>query len=707
MIDFNFFLLYTDSYMELSYLLKTRRFWTVLVQGLSVSIFLALLLTTGPQPALALGGLILSAASLFGQFIPSKQKNQDASFSKIDDFNLSDIHSRMLETEHHNQKFNAQLGRTIYGVSQISMESLQVQKLVEMMSQQTNQGAAAIEEINATIASINRQVQHQKTLVDRVDSSITEMTASVDRVHHVAQTESKSVLELLQKSNEGNTQVAATQRFMAEVAKSVESITEQIQMIHDIAAQTNLLAMNAAIEAAHAGEKGKGFAVVANEVRKLAENSESSAKTIALSLSDLLGKMHQAQSATRATSQAFNDIAQGVQAVSMAFGEITESMKVLNSHSKDTATSVNHLAQLSSELSIGAAETETASQEVTQNLLRVNEQVQNASRQIAKVITSILNLNAVFADLTSNTIQTNQQTSSMLKSVSEHAEDRQSQSAPAIQRLKISTLILQHLNWLVRARSYLMGNQVIDTKVLRDNHACDLGKWMDSEARSIITDPEVFERLDIVHRNLHLTLAELLDKGKTHPEEVEDYFKKLISLSSNIVDMLSVYLKDDSIRWIPELQTNIPTVDRHHKSLFHLIDRLYQNMKSGTSDEVIAQTLDALIDYTDYHFKAEEAAFEEFKYPDCSKHKVQHDALVSRAKQLRRELDQGHKLLTSEVTDFLKGWINGHIKTCDMLYKAFFEGHNIDVEEFLNRREKFFNERQKRRERQLVGAGGP
>ncbi len=629
------------------------------------------------------------------------QQNQISSATP--DFLLTDLPARVLETEYLNQQFNSQLGQTIYTVSQISSESVQIRKLVESMSQQVNQGAAALEEINATISSMNRQVQQQKSLVDKVSISTNEMTSLVDRVNQVAQAQSRSVLDLLQRSNEGNTQVMNTQRFMSEVARSVETIAEQIQIIHDIAAQTNLLAMNAAIEAAHAGEKGKGFAVVATEVRKLAENTESNARTIAVSLSDLLEKMKQAQTATKSTSQAFNDIAQGVHSVSEAFGEITESMRTLNDQSKVTQESVGHLARLSTEVSIGTAETEVASQEVTQTLLRANQQVQETDRQIFGVMTSILSLNTVFADMTSITIQSNKQTSQLLQNISSLSIGDSNQTNPALIRLNLSVLILQHLNWLVRARSYLMGNQVIDLKVLRDNHACDLGKWLDTEARAIITDPEAYERLYSVHRDLHQTLAELLDRGKSHPEIVEEYFKKLIRQSSIIVNILTSYQKDDSIRWTPDVQTNIQTVDRHHQSLFHLIDRLYQNMKSDTPDAVIAQTLDDMIQYTDYHFKAEEAAFEEFKYPDFSKHKVQHDAFVRKAKQLREELNRGHKLLAGEVSDFLKAWINTHIKSCDMLYKTFFEGRNIDVEEFLKRREKFFTERQKKRERESVG----
>lgn len=674
----------------------------------TVIVFLVALALTSLLPLWVAAVATALVATTTALYLAQRRWNQptiaqDGGF--VPNFSLTDLPAKILELEYNNQMFNSQLGQTIYTVSQISSETVQVQDSVASMSQQVSQGAAAMEEINATIASINNQIQHQKRLVDETATAIREMTGSVNRVTEVADTESKAVLSLLKRSNEGNTLVASTRKLMGEVAKSVETIAEQIQVIHDIAAQTNLLAMNAAIEAAHAGDRGKGFAVVATEVRKLAETSEANAKNIAVSLNDLLTKMQQAQTSSNETSSAFDDIAGSVQHVSEAFGEITSSMKSLNELAIRTLGSVNSLANLSAEISIGAAETKVATESVTQNLLQANSTVQDTAQRMLNVSKSTLSLNNTFADMTSITIQSNNQTRSLLEMTRALSAADAAQADPALLRLRLSVLILQHLNWLVRARAYLMGrSDVIDLKVLRDNHACDLGKWLDTDGKSVIKEPEVYDRLFNVHRELHQVLAELIDKGRSRPEQVEEYFKKLVSLSSTIVNILSSYQKDDSIRWTPDLSTKIPIIDRHHKSLFHLIDRLYQNMKSDTTSEVLAQVLDDMIDYTDYHFKAEEAAFEEFKYPDCEKHKVQHAALVRKAKELREELNQGRKLLASEVTDFLKSWINNHIRSCDMLYTTFFNGNDFNVEEFLQRREKFLAERKSRRAPETVGA---
>jgi len=657
---------------------------------------IALILPNPISWSLILVLFIVGTVSLVINLIPSpkKQSLNLKNSSVVPNFNIIDIPSNILDTENSLHYFNSQLGQTIYTVTNLNADSTQIQNNVQDMSFQVNQSASALEEINATISSINNQIQRQKGLVDQVTAGIKEMSGSISHVNQVSEKESKMVLELLKRTNDGSNQVSTTRRFMNDVAKSVEAVAEQIQVIHDIAAQTNLLAMNAAIEAAHAGDKGKGFAVVATEVRKLSENTESNAKIIAITLSELLKKMQNAQLATSETIQAFTDISGGVQSVSEAFGIITESMKSLNNISSQTLQSVNSLSQLSSEISIGAEETKISSNMVTNNLLEANAKVQSTSMKLSETFKTLLNLNQTFSDLTKVTIQSNQNIKRMLDVINFISPADEQNVRQASQRVNLSVLILHHLNWLVRARVYLMGQEVIDTKVLRDHHACDLGKWLDSEAKNVITEPEVYERLYKVHQEIHQTLSELLSEKNKDQDTIERQFKKIVELSTVIVNILSAYQQDDSIRWTADLSTKIPIIDRHHQSLFHLINRLYQTMKQDDStEEAIKQALEDLYDYTDYHFKAEEDAFNHFKYPDCQKHKAQHDALVNKVHQMREQVRSGHKLLTSEVTDFLKSWISNHIKSCDMLYTTFFQQNNFDVDEFLKRREKFLSER--------------
>ncbi|MDP3176271.1 MAG: methyl-accepting chemotaxis protein, partial [Spirochaetaceae bacterium] len=209
-------------------------------------------------------------------------------------------------------------------------------------------GASAyIEENMAAINALATQVEHQFAAIERSSASIEEIMASVGNVAKIASSRTESMKGLVELIASGGEKVRSTTAIILEIAKSAEAMTDMIGIIDNISNQTNLLAMNASIEAAHAGAAGKGFAVVAGEIRKLAELTGNNAGQIARSLKAVMEKVALATRAGTESEEALDEINRDVEDFSRALGEVTVSMNELSTASGEILDSINTLVQTS------------------------------------------------------------------------------------------------------------------------------------------------------------------------------------------------------------------------------------------------------------------------------------------------------------------------------------------------------------------------
>lgn len=156
------------------------------------------------------------------------------------------------------------------------------------------------------------QVATQAGFVEQSSASVAEMAANVASVTRLAEKADQLSSRLKDSSDEGETAIRDTVAAMSSIAEASESVSSTVKAIQRISAQTNLLAMNAAIEAAHAGEAGAGFAVVADEVRALAESSAKSAKEIETLVRNMGAKISQGVALSATAADSFRSIAAGV-----------------------------------------------------------------------------------------------------------------------------------------------------------------------------------------------------------------------------------------------------------------------------------------------------------------------------------------------------------------------------------------------------------
>jgi len=256
----------------------------------------------------------------------------------------------------------------------------------EKMDINVSENVASVEEITANINSIKDQINEQVAMVEESTAAITEMISSLHSVDSVTRKKADSVLRLVAAIQAGNDASAATDvKFQVDVIDKIDGISGMATSIQAIAAQTNLLSMNAAIEAAHAGDAGKGFAVVADEIRKLADTSSKSSSSISKIIKEISDGIAGTGEVAQKKVDAFVVMNKEIIETKNAFDEIVTSVQELNSGGAQIQDAMVVLQDVSSNIKNAAVEMTVGAEQVMKSQLELQDISQNVNSGMQEI----------------------------------------------------------------------------------------------------------------------------------------------------------------------------------------------------------------------------------------------------------------------------------------------------------------------------------
>lgn len=255
----------------------------------------------------------------------------------VNDF-IANLQSLMLDIRDVTNNLNS-------NVDELENQSARNSSILQSHVQETEQIVTAIEEMNSTADSMATDAANTAQLTHKANEASSSSKQTVSQAQ-------QNVQQLVED-------VSLSSTAVNNMAKESEEISSVLEVIGDIAEQTNLLALNAAIEAARAGEQGRGFAVVADEVRKLASRTKDSTEEIETALNSLKTQSQSVVGAMETTKQKCTQTAEGT-------GEVSESLDVMTKF-------VTDINDLSTQIATAAEEQSSVTQELSRNMTSIND----------------------------------------------------------------------------------------------------------------------------------------------------------------------------------------------------------------------------------------------------------------------------------------------------------------------------------------------
>jgi methyl-accepting chemotaxis protein len=274
-------------------------------------------------------------------------------------------------------------------LEQVSAAAEQVRSHSEEQLRSTSASAAAVNQIARNIESLEGSINTQASSMDAASSAVEEMLGNISSINAMTEKMVSQFTVLEDAAQEGRKIQKESGKRISEIVSQSQSLQGANRIIATIAAQTNLLAMNAAIEAAHAGDAGQGFAVVADEIRKLAENSSGESRHISNELKQIVETIDLIVKGSGASEEAFAQVSGRIVDTQALVSQVEGAIREQSKGADQVMQALKVMNDITAEVKTGAREMSEGNESMLQEVSRLQDSAREISSRIDAMSTEI------------------------------------------------------------------------------------------------------------------------------------------------------------------------------------------------------------------------------------------------------------------------------------------------------------------------------
>ncbi|MEO5333309.1 MAG: bacteriohemerythrin [Magnetococcus sp. YQC-5] len=597
-----------------------------------------------------------------------------------------------------------------YAAENVSQNIVTIAAGAEEASANIATMASAAEEITSNIGGVNHSLGRVDQSVKNVANSIDEITSALEEINRRCQSASA-------ESETAHTNALGVREVMERLSSAAQEIGEVVDIINNIAEQTNMLALNASIEAAGAGDAGKGFAVVANEVKELARQTSNATRMIS-------EKIYRIQGNTSEATVANTSVANSIDRINEANREITDSVELQSAAMVTISNAMDEVTKAAGEVTRSALELGSAAQEVARAALEAAAGTGEVARSASTVAVAAESMTGKIRgaqELSSTILQSTQTT----MDASSRVQENMSEASGIVAMSKASATQFSHmgdvlqnmcgalyaaqaeaelgatlfdmravkgffLQWQSRLEQAIPGRVKLTSDQSPKPEDSPLYRWIQATQTQPYGQTDLFRETVRVHTQLIEkaieTVQSITQNGRDEKTLADQNLKEYLGLVVRLFALLDRCYLENGVQksvdveffpWDDALMTGFQDVDDDHKKLVAMVNQIYKLLNESAGKDEIAKVINALADYTKFHFGREEHMMERHGYPEIKAHKQLHIKLLADVNNLLQKFMQGDFAAPMDLLTFAKSWLVHHIMGTDMRYKAFLQEKGV------------------------------